>query len=207
MKVEFWVDPACPFCWATARWIVDEVEPNRDIDIEWRPISLLFKNEPDEGSRYYDVSYFTHRLLRVMESVRTTDGNHGVFQLYWEFGARIHHDEDHDFDAADALAAVGLDTAHAAAFDDDTWDEVIRAGMDEGLALTGDDVGTPIIAMENSDGERVGYFGPIITRVPETKKSLAMWDALVEMMDIDSFFELKKTRTENPDPGPRPTPR
>jgi len=26
-------------------------------------------------------------------------------------------------------------------------------------------------------------------------------------MDIDSFFELKKTRSENPDPGPRPTPR
>ena len=34
-----------------------------------------------------------------------------------------------------------------------------------------------------------------------------MWDALVAMMDIDSFFELKRTRTEPPDPGARPTPR
>jgi hypothetical protein len=207
MNVEFWIDPACPFCWATARWMVDEVEPNRDVHIEWRPISLLFKNDPPNDSPYYDVALFTHRLLRVMESVRTTDGNEGVFKLYWEFGARIHHDRDRDFDPADALATVGLETSHAAAFDDDSWDEVIRAGMDEGLALTGTDVGTPIIAMENSDGDKVGYFGPVITRVPETKKSLAMWDALVEMTDIDSFYELKKTRTEAPDPGERPTPR
>ena len=25
-----------------------------------------------------------------------------------------------------------------------------------------------------------------------------MWDALVTLMDIDSFFELKRTRTEGP---------
>ena len=207
MKIEFWVDPACPFCWATARWVVDEVVPNRDLDVEWRPISLLFKNEPEEGSPYYEGAYFTHRMLRVMESVRTTDGNEGVFKLYWELGSRIHHDGTRDFTAEDALSAVGLDTAHAAAFEDDSWDEVIRAGMEEGLALTGTDVGTPIIGMENSDGNKVGYFGPVITKVPDTKKSLAMWDALVEMMDIESFFELKKTRTELPDPGERPLPR
>ncbi len=207
MNIEFWVDPACPFCWATARWVVDEVQPNRDLDVEWRPISLLFKNEPAEGTPYYETLYFTHRLLRVMESVRTTDGDDGVLKLYWELGARIHHDGDTSFDPADALAAVGLDGAHAAAFDDEAWDDVIRAGMDDGLALTGTDVGTPIIAMENSDGERVGYFGPVITRVPNTKQSLSMWDALVEMMDVDSFFELKRTRTSAPQPGERPLPR
>jgi hypothetical protein len=67
-------------------------------------------------------------------------------------------------------------------------------------------VGTPIIALENSDGVRAGYFGPVISRVPSTEKSLAMWDALVTMMDVDSFFELKRTRTESPDPGDRPPP-
>jgi hypothetical protein len=206
MKIDFWVDPACPFCWTTARWVVDEVQPHRDIDITWRPISLLFKNEPAHGTSWREGLEFTHGLLRVMESVRTTDGNDGVFELYWEFGARIHHDEETPFDPADALAAVGLDVAHAAAFDDESWDAVIRAAMDEGLALVGDDVGTPIIALENSDGVMAGYFGPVISRVPSTEKSLAMWDALVTMMDVDSFFELKRTRTESPDPGERPSP-
>jgi hypothetical protein len=207
VNIDFWVDPACPFCWTTARWAVDEVQPNRDLDITWRPISLLFKNEPDPESQWYDGMSFTHNLLRVMESVRTTDGNEGVFKLYWEFGTRIHHDGDRSFDAADALAAVELDTSHAAAFDDPSWDAVIREGMDAGLALVGRDVGTPIIALDNSQGEPVGYFGPVISRIPSTEKSVAMWDALVAMMDVDSFFELKRTRTERPQPGDRPIPR
>ncbi len=207
MNIDFWVDPACPFCWATARWAVDEVQPHRDIDITWQPISLFFKNEPDPESEYYEPVWFTHRLLRVMESVRVAEGNEAVFKLYWELGARIHHDKDLDFSAVDALTAVGLDTSHAAAFDDESWDAVIRTKMDDGLDLVGNDVGTPIIAFENSDGVRAGYFGPIISRVPSTEKSVAMWDALVTMMDVDSFFELKRTRTEGPQPGDRPLPR
>jgi hypothetical protein len=34
-----------------------------------------------------------------------------------------------------------------------------------------------------------------------------MWDALITMMDVDSFFELKRTRTHAPDPGERPVPK
>lgn len=207
MNIEFWVDPGCPFCWATARWAVDEVLPHRDIDITWRPISLFLKNRPDPDAPWYDAAKFTHDLLRTMESVRTTDGNDGVFKLYWEYGSRIHHDKDRSFDPADALATVGLDRSHADAFDDESWDTAIREGMDVGLELVGDDVGTPIIAFDNSDGVKAGYFGPIISRIPSTEKSLAMWDALVAMMDIDSFFELKRTRSEGPQPGDRPLPR
>jgi hypothetical protein len=207
MNIDFWVDPGCPFCWATARWAVDEVQPHRDLDITWRPISLFFKNQPDPESPWYDGSKFTHGLLRVMESVRTTDGNDGVFKLYWELGSRIHHDKEFPFDPAEALRTVGLDVSHAAAFDDESWDAVIREGMDAGLELVGNDVGTPIIAFENSGGVSAGYFGPIITRIPSTEQSVAMWDALVTLMDIDSFFELKRTRTEGPEPGDRPLPR
>jgi hypothetical protein len=207
MNVEFWVDPACPFCWATARWMVDEVVPNRDVHVTWRPISLKFKNDPPKDSPFYEPVTFTHNLLRVMESARATEGDEAFFELYWEAGTRIHHDGDRSFSATDLLESVGLDAKHAAAFDDESWDDVIRGSMDEGLALVGNDVGTPIIALTNSEGNKAGYFGPVITRVPSTEKSVAMWDALVTMMDIDSFFELKRTRTERPDPGARPTPR
>ena len=191
----------------TARWVVDEVAPHRDLSITWQPISLFFKNEPDPDSSYFEPVWFTHRLLRVMESVRVAEGNDAVFKLYWELGARIHHDKNLDFTAEDALAAVGLDSSYATAFNDESWDDVIRTKMDEGLELVGTDVGTPIIAFDNSDGARAGYFGPIISRIPSTQKSLAMWDALVAMMDVDSFFELKRTRTEGPQPGDRPLPR
>ena len=207
MDVDVWVDPVCPFCWVTVRWLFEEVEPNRDVDLRLRSISLLQKNRPDEDSPYHEKMTFTNRLLRVMESVRASEGDQAAARLYWEFGSRIHHDKDRDFDPADALATIGLDSAHAAAFSADKWDDVIRDSMAEGLALTGDDVGTPIVATVNSDGEKVGYFGPVLTSVPSGEKGLALWDALVAMMDIDSFYELKRTRSDSPDPGERPAPR
>lgn len=187
------------------------MQPHRDIEITWHSISLLFKNEPPEDSDYYGPVKTTHGHLRVMEAIRDAAdspraGNRDVFKLYWELGSRIHHDEDREPDITEALSAVGLDTSFASAVDDERWDPVIRAVMDDGLGLTGDDVGTPIIAMKNSDGERVGYFGPVITKVPQGDDALKMWDALTAMMDIDGFFELKKTRTDGPDFGARPDP-
>ncbi len=188
----------------TARWVVDEVKPARDLNITWQPISLLFKNQPAEDSSYYEASAYTHKLLRVMESVRKAEGDDAIFALYWEYGRRIHHDKDREFTAAQALEAVGLDVSHAAAFDDEDWDKEIRSRMDAGLDLCGDDVGTPIIAFDDRNGVKQGYFGPVITRVPSTEDSLAMWDALQAMMNIDGFWELKRTRTERPEFGDRP---
>ncbi len=186
----------------TARWVVDEVAPARDLQITWQPISLFFKNEPEPGSEYHDPVWFTHRLLRVLESVRADGGD--VQRLYLEYGRRIHHEQERSFEVADALQAAGLDVAHAAAFDDDAWDEEIRTRMDAGLALCGNDVGTPIIAMDDKDGNRAGYFGPVITRVPDTDTSLQLWDALHAMVSVPGFWELKRTRTEGPQFGDPP---
>ena len=187
----------------TAGWVVSIAE-ERELEVNWKPISLLIKNDPPEDSSYYEPVKRAHGLLRVMESVRAAEGDAVMQKLYFELGARIHHDKALDFDPADALAKVGLDTIHAAAIDDESWDVVIHASMEDGLGLTGTDVGTPIIAKVNSDGNRVAYFGPVITRVPEGEKALKLWDALDAMMDIDGFWELKRTRTEGPEFGDRP---
>ena len=188
----------------TARWVVDVVSPERDLKILWQPISLLEKNQPDKDSPYYEASWQTHRYLRVMESVRAAEGDDAVFGLYWEYGRRIHHDQDRTFAAADALSSAGLDTSHAAAFDDEAWDVEIKDRMNVGLQLTGDDVGTPIIAFDNDDGERVALFGPVITRVPTKEQSLRLWDGFIACATVPGFWELKRTRTERPEFGDRP---
>jgi hypothetical protein len=184
------------------------VQPERDLSVTWRPISLLFKNEPPETSDYFEPVNFTHKLLRVMESVQAAAatpeaGNDRVFKLYWESGSRIHHDGNCDVTATELLAAVGLDTSHAQAFDDEQWDTPIRSKMDDGLALVGQS-GTPTIAVGRSDGERAGYFDPIINKVPPKDKGRAMSNGLVAMMEVDSFFELKRTRSSGIDFGDRP---
>ncbi|MEM9612678.1 MAG: disulfide bond formation protein DsbA [Actinomycetota bacterium] len=188
----------------TARWVVDEVQPHRDISITWQPISLLMKNQPEEGSDYYEPVHRTHRLLRVMESVRAAEGDDAIQALYWEYGRRIHHDKDREFEPAEALSAVGLDTAHAAAFDDESWDAEISKRMKAGLDLSGDDVGTPLIAMDDDNGDRVCLFGPVITRVPTPEQSLRLWDGYVACATVPGFWEVKRTRTAGPEFGERP---
>ncbi len=180
------------------------MKPERDLRVNWQPISLLMKNEPAEDSRWYPKYRFTHNLLRVMESVRASLGNDGVFAWYWEVATRIHHDKDYSFDPAEALPAAGIGGDHGPAFDDPAWDDPIAERMAVGLDLAGTDIGTPIIGFNNLNGNRVGIFGPVITRVLPRDQALQLWDGMVAVTTVPGFWELKRTRTESPDLGERP---
>ncbi len=191
----------------TARWVVEGVASQRELNIVWQPISLLFKNEPDPDSEYYAAVVGSHRMLRVMEALRTAEGEDAAFRWYWLCGTRIHQDQDRDFSLADALAELGYDPALAAAADDEKWDADIRTRMDAGLALVGDDVGTPIIAFTPDDGVTRGIFGPVMSNIPTGEQALAVWDAMEAFTTMDGFWELKRTRTEGPNFGENPDPR
>jgi DSBA-like thioredoxin domain len=202
-SVRFWVDPICPWCWTTSQWI-RRIASDKDLAITWEPISLFEKNRPAPGSASYDSGRWTKGLLRVMESVREAGLGDRLGDLYAEFGRRIHHEGEAMADAAPALIAVGIDTAHASAAADEAWDEPLMRRMGEGLALVGPDVGTPIISIVRPDGREVAAFGPVITRYPNHADSLALWDAFVTMTSLDEFWELKRTRTVRPDVGDAP---
>ena len=140
-----------------------------------------------------------------MESIRNSEGEATVQKYYWELGRRIHHDKDFmDFELKDVLSSIGASANHLAAFDDTNFDEEIRLRMDVGLSLAGDDIGTPIIGFEHKDGEMVGIFGPVITRVPGKDQSLKLWDSVITLTTTPGFWELKRTRTEKPEFGERP---
>ena len=97
----------------TARWVVEEVVPKRDVRVFWRSISLLLKNKSDATSEHFPRVQATHNMLRVMESVRAAEGEGPIQAVYWEFASRIHHDKVVDFDIAEALKNVGVDPRHA----------------------------------------------------------------------------------------------
>jgi hypothetical protein len=139
-----------------------------------------------------------------MESVRATDGDGPLKDLYWEVCRRIHHDDDRGFSAEDVLGAVGVDTSHAAAFSDSAWDEAVEAETAAGIGLAGDDVGTPILALTYPDGTQAAIFGPVMTPIPRGQEALDLWDGMVKVMSVPGFYELKRTRDEGPDTGPRP---
>ena len=189
----------------TASWVVDEVEPHRDVNVVWQPISLMFKNDVQPDAEHYPAVFKTHQMLRVMEAVRAELGEAAVQRWYLLAGTTVHHDENRDTaDLAAMLDHLGFDPKLAEAADDESWDAEIRRRMEIGLELAGNDIGTPIIAMDDADGSRQAYFGPVITRVPPGDLSLKLWDALTAMMDVPGFWELKRTRTERPEFGDRP---
>lgn len=198
MTLDFWFDPICPFCWVTSRW-VERVAPHRDLEVDWRPISLLYKNGIDDqpDHPYYPRAARTRDLLRVVEAARAAGHADRIGELYTEYGRFIHHRQELDFDVADVLDGLGLDPALAAALDDESWDVEIRAAMDEGLGLTGLDVGTPLLAFDGRDG-RIGVFGPVIVDLPELDEALELWDGFVKMAENPTFFELKRTRNQSP---------
>lgn len=201
MLVDFWVDPICPWCWVTSRWIED-VAPHRDLQINWRPISLKVKNGITADSPWFEGANYTHGLLRVLESVRAAEGSAPLGRLYTVYGEHIHHRDERTITAADLLAEAGLPVSHAAAFDDPVWDAAIQSAMNEGLALVGNDVGTPIIGFTDERGRRVGFFGPVISRRLPQADALRLWDAFAMLAPLDGFWELKRTRTEGPDFSP-----
>jgi len=197
MHVQFWFDPACPFCWMTSRWLV-RVAAHRDVSIEWLPISLKFKNDTQEGQPFFAEVTASHGMLRVVEAVRASGHEDRIGDLYTALGRALHVDQG-PVDLPSVLTGLGLDPGLAAAADDERYDVAIRTAMDDGLTLVGGDVGTPIVAVERPDGSgRIGLFGPVITVLPDVEASLRLWDGFLAMVATDGFFELKRTRTEGP---------
>ncbi len=201
--VRFWLDPACPWCWTTSQWI-RRIAVEKDLHITWEPISLLVKNDVQPDSAYYGHVAWTRDLLRVLEAVRAAGLDDRMGDLYTEYGRRIHHLRETMWDPAEALDAVGIDMSYADAAHDEKWDGPLLERMGEGLALVGNDVGTPIIGILRADGSEVATFGPVITKVPAHDDALALWDAFVTLTTLDEFWELKRTRTVGPQPGDTP---
>lgn len=194
MRIDAWFDPVCPWTWATSRWLVG-CATARGVEVRWHPYSLTFQHDSPVGPAV--------RALRVVAAVRAQD-ELAVGPLYTELGRRIHHDgEKADDDLGGALAAVGLEPELATAVDDESWDDAIRTSMAEAKALVGDDVATPIAAIDDGDGPR-GASGPILTAMPTGDEALQLFDAWVAMLRIPGFAELKRSRSGPPPHPERP---
>ena len=194
--VDFWFDPSCPWAWMTSRW-VDEVAQHRDLDVTWHIMSLAVLNENNTDLPEAYKAFFP-RALRYTRLVAAASELHGpaiVKPLYDALGTRIHPGGSTDSDTviAEALAEVGLPAAFASYADSDEYDEQMRASHFDGINRVGQDVGTPVIAVNG-----VAFFGPVISPAPKGEMALTLWDGVVAAASYDGFFELKRSRTRDP---------
>jgi hypothetical protein len=211
--IHFYFDPVCPFAWLTSKW-VRNVMAQRDYTVDWRFISLRMINADVDYDAQFPPEYEAGhtaglRLLRVAARARAAYGPAAVGPLYAAFGRRIFDAPAETEDVPGAperrgtrgfvepvLAEAGLPAHLADALDDPTFDPVIRAETDEALALTGKDVGTPIIHLQPPTG--VAFFGPVISRLPAEQDAVRLWDHVVGLAGFPGFAELKRSLRERP---------
>jgi len=208
--IRFYFDPVCPFAWMTSKW-VRMVAAQRDYAVDWRFISLRMINSHLDYDSHFPVGYEEGhtsglRLLRVAARARAEHGRPAVGPFYAAVSSEIFDSPgaasltpatrgSRDF-VEPLLAKAGLPADLAGALDDTRWDDEIRAEGDEALALTGRDVGTPIIQFGPPQG--AAFFGPVISRLPAPGDALRLWDHVTALAGFPGFAELKRSLRERP---------
>jgi len=209
--LHFYFDPVCPFAWMTSKW-VRIVAAQRDYRVDWRFISLRILNAHIDYASHFPPEYEAGhtaglRLLRVVARVRAEQGRDAVGPLYQAIGTRI-FDTSREVDplsAADQagrrmleplLDEVGLAAEFADALEDTSLDDEIRAETEEALALTGRDVGTPILHFQPPGG--TAFFGPVISRLPSADDAAELWDHVIALASFPGFAEMKRSLRERP---------
>ncbi|MGU3432491.1 hypothetical protein ACNHUS_05690 [Actinomycetes bacterium M1A6_2h] len=196
MYIECYIDPACPFAWATSRWLTDVTHRRDDVALTLRQMSLVVLNADALSTgemnpamaHHMAVSQSGGRLLAAAPPAAFAD-------LYAALGRRIHHDHL-DVDASMARAALdecGLDPELSSAIDDTRLDAEVEKAHAAAVSAYGEPSGTPLVAI---DGRTL--FGPVITEIPTGRDADDLLDAVAVLARSSAFAQLQRPRSGPP---------
>lgn len=194
-QVDFWFDPTCPFAWMTSRWML-EVEKVRDVKTVFHVMSLSVLNDgrdlPEDYRKLMDSAWVPARAALLVEQ---RHGSEKLREFYTEIGTRFHPGgEPKTLETlAAALDAVGADADIIDIAQTGDVDEDLRRSHHEGMDPVGDEVGTPVLRVND-----MSLFGPVISPAPKGEEAGDLFDGFVKMTAYPGFFELKRSRTVGP---------
>jgi protein-disulfide isomerase-like protein with CxxC motif len=196
IPVDFWFDPLCPWAWMSSRWLL-EVEKVRPIAPSFHVMSLAYLNaDKDIPEAYRKKLEPAWGPVRVAIAAAQAEGDQVLLPLYTALGNRIHL-EGRDIDRAlivEALEEVGLPPSLADAAESTAYDEDLKKSHHAGMDQVGMEVGTPVISTEG-----VAFFGPVVTPAHKGEAAGRLWDGVLLVAATPGFFELKRTRDQDPD--------
>lgn len=181
---EIYVDPVCPWCWRTAQWFFKEADKNGQTFI-LKPFSLYRKavidgNPPEEKSPVW------LKLSRVIAGIFRDFPDDYELQkdTYWQLATNWHED---------FVRELPENPKWSNYYDDASLDALLDDHIGEAVAITGSDLGVPII-INRGILPNVGYFGPVIDRVPEGEESRDLYEAFQTLLNIQGVYEIKRIR-------------
>lgn len=191
-RIRFHFDPACPWCYLTARWVA-KLESLGEVEADWAVFSLAIANGADERGP-------SEQALRTAVYVRHAHGQQTCGRFYLALGARVHERGEAVDDAAviaGALEDIGLEPVlgEKALANDDTWNEV--EAEHERLVESTRSFGVPTIVLDGGQGPAI--FGPVISEVPsEDEDAVELFRHVAWLTRHKAFSELKRDRTAPP---------
>ena len=195
-SVSLWFDTLCPWAWMTSRWLC-EVSAVRNVDITWNVMSLYFlnKDRPTISAEYLDNAKKALGPLRIISQAEKNYGPKIKGDLYTAFGEEIHLNKMKFSEELNvkAIAKTELPSDFIKYAQDESLDSVILESHNAGISKVGEDVGTPIISVDE-----VAFFGPVISPAPKGEEAGKLFDSVVGVASYSGFFEMKRTRTVKP---------
>lgn len=198
-QVKFYFDPACPWCYQTARW-ARRVEELGEIELTWGVFSLEVVNLPAGGDPRA-LAARSGPALRTAIALREREGPKAVGAFYATLGKRMWEEPPPPDDMVEAvrqaLLAAGLDpsTGDRALADPATWDAVLAEH--QALVDGTRSFGVPTIVLDGGTGPAI--FGPVISTLPSDEEAVALWRHTRWLLRYGNFAELKRTRLGRPD--------
>jgi protein-disulfide isomerase len=184
-EVRVWIDPSCPWCWQTAKWLFDLREAGV-LTLTWSIFSLELNASPDNAPFWDSAAMYGESLVALALARRESPDS--FERLYRAIGTRLH---DQRAEMSEQLLHAAADAAglHGLVERAIAVPELATEITEEYFSSRDASVfGVPTIQI----GSDKVLYGPIMATPPEGDDALLLWEQIQGLSRGPGFFELKR---------------
>ena len=186
-QIRVWVDPACPWAWQTATWLLD-LRDQGMLTLGWRIFSLEINSSPPDLPFWEAAPRYGEALASLALAAR--EGGDAAFEALYVALGRLRHDEREEMSpelVRKAAVDAGMHGLVDRAAQDPSLAQEVRAGYDD--ARSSDVFGVPTLQLL-PDGRPI--YGPILPVAPRGPDALAWWTHIRFALEHNDLYELKR---------------